>query len=55
LNHLELDMRNDTTAWDPEKKEFPGILFFELWVYNKTTSSFQYHERFLSMRFNMTV
>jgi len=54
LNDVALDIKNCTIAWDSEKKEFSGNLFFELWIYNKTTGNFQYHERFLRLRLNMT-
>jgi hypothetical protein len=35
-------------------KGFFGHLFFETWIYNSTTSVFQYHARFVSLRLNMT-
>jgi len=55
LNGVALDISEHTVAWDSDKKEYFGNLFFELWVYNKTLSNFQYHERFVSLRLNMTV
>jgi hypothetical protein len=54
LNNIALDIRNCTATWDPANKGFAGYLFFELWIYNRTDSNFQYHERFLSLRLNMT-
>ena len=54
LNDVALDMKNYMVAWDSEKKEFSGYLFFELWIYNKIIGNFQYHERFLRLRLNMT-
>jgi len=32
-----------------------GYLFFEAWIYNGTTSDFDYHHRFVSLRLNMTI
>ena len=55
LNDVALDMGNCTAAWDSEKKGFFGDLVFELWIYNTTISGFQYHERFVNLRLNMTV
>ena len=34
-----------TIAWDDEKSGFYCQLFFELWIYNASTSSFQFHNR----------
>lgn len=36
-------------------KGFFGYLFLETWIYNSTTSSFEYHHRFVSLRLNMTI
>lgn len=58
LNDVVLDMKGYTINWDSEKREFLGYLFFELWIYNREISDvckFQYHGRFVSLRFNMTV
>lgn len=55
LNHVELDLGNVTASWDSARKESSGNLFFELWIYNMTTTGFQYHERSVGLRFNMTV
>jgi len=54
LNDVALNMSDYMVAWDSEKKEFSGYLFFELWIYNGTIGGFQYHERFVSLKFNMT-
>ena len=32
-----------------------GNLVFELWIYNDSTGSFQYHERYVDLKFNMLV
>jgi hypothetical protein len=54
LNDVALNMSGYTAAWNAEKKGFFGDLFFELWLYNDTVSGFKYHERFVSLRLNMT-
>jgi len=55
LNDVELNLKGHTTSWNAESNEFFSNLFFEVWMYNGTTSSFKYHERFVSLRLNMTV
>jgi uncharacterized membrane protein len=45
---------NVPIAWDPEKGAFLGNVFFELWVFNDTSNTFQYHERYLSLWLNLT-
>jgi hypothetical protein len=55
FNGATLDLDGFSATWDPENSGFYGYLFFELWIYNDTTSGFQYHERYTSLRFNMTV
>lgn len=55
LNGIELNLRENTTTWNAERNEFFSNLFFELWIYNGAASSFQYHERFVSLRLNITV
>jgi hypothetical protein len=55
LNDVVLNIKNCTIALDSEKEAFYGDLFFETWLYNNATADFQYHERFVSLRFNMTV
>jgi len=54
LNGNWLNMTDYTVSWDSEKNEFRGFLFFELWLYNASAGDFQYHGRFVSLRFNMT-
>jgi len=55
LNGVELDMHNYTITWNWKIHGFPGNLLFELWIKNTTTSSFQYHERFIGIWLNMTL
>ncbi len=54
LNDVNSNISNCTIAWDSKNHGFLGNLFFELWIYNGTTSSFQYHERSVGLWFNMT-
>ncbi|MGA2683064.1 MAG: DUF1616 domain-containing protein [Candidatus Bathyarchaeia archaeon] len=54
LNGVNLNLANNYSPWDAQKKVFYGNLVFELWIYNSTISNFQYHERFASLGFNMT-
>ena len=55
LNGVFLDLANCTATWDSGRSEFMGNLFFEAWIYNATMGGFQYHERFVGLRFNMTI
>lgn len=54
LNDVVLDMGDCTVAWNSTDNGFFGYLFFELWLYNGTIGGFQYHERFVSLKLNMT-
>ena len=42
-------------VWNQTSKGFYYQLFFELWRYNATVSSFQYHDRFVGLWLNVTV
>jgi hypothetical protein len=53
LNNVVLDLTNYLASWDSVNRGFFGNLFFELWLYN-ATSGFQYHQRFVTLRLNMT-
>jgi hypothetical protein len=55
FNGAKFNLEGLPATWDPEDSGFFGYLFFELWIYNDTTSGFQYHHRNTSLRFNMTV
>lgn len=54
FNGVVLDLSGYSTAWDLERNEFLGDLFFELWIYSDAVRDFQYHERFVNLRLNMT-
>jgi hypothetical protein len=43
------------SMWDSENDGFYFQLFFELWLYDMTSHSFQYHDRFVGIWLNMTV
>jgi len=51
----EIPSRVDSlSVWDEARNGFYYQLFFELWLYNMTTQSFQYHNRFVAIWLNMT-
>jgi hypothetical protein len=54
LNNVRLDLRNYMATWNSGAKGYFGYLFFELWIYNNSINDFLYHERFVSLKFNMT-
>jgi len=45
---------NCSSTWDSDRNGFYYQMFFELWLYNMTSSSFQYHNRFVGLWLNMT-
>ena len=45
---------NCTSSWDSDRNGFYYQMFFELWLYNMTSSNFQYHNRFVDLWLNMT-
>lgn len=55
VNGYGLEVNSTTIAWDIPKAGFYGNLIFELWIYNSTTSSYQYHERYLSLWLKMAM
>jgi hypothetical protein len=54
FNGERLSLNGYTTSWDENRTAYYGNLIFELWIYNSTVGGFQYHERFVDMKFNMT-
>lgn len=48
---LEIDK---VAIWDEENHGFYFQLFFELWLYDATAASFEFHNRFVGIRLNMT-
>jgi len=45
---------NRISTWDSDRNGFYYQMFFELWLYNMTSKSFQYHDRFVGLWLNMT-
>ena len=43
-----------SSSWDSEDSGYPFQLFFELWVYNSESSTFEFHDRFVGIWLNMT-
>lgn len=54
FNGLTLNLSSYSASWNSQQNATTCYLFFELWIYNSVNNSFQYHERFVSLRFNMT-
>ena len=45
---------NKVAVWDDANSGFYYQLFFELWIYNATASSFQFHKPFVGLWLNVT-
>jgi uncharacterized membrane protein len=54
INNHPLSLNGYTSSWNSTYSEFFGKLIFELWIYNSTTSSYQYHQRYVDLKLNMT-
>jgi uncharacterized membrane protein len=54
VNGLNFDLTGFSSNRNLMTGVFYGNLIFELWIYNGTTNTFQYHERFVSLSLNMT-
>lgn len=54
FNDVVLDLAGHTAAWNAGNSVFYGNLFFELWIYNTTINSFQFHQRSVWLPLNMT-
>ena len=54
FNGETLNLQGYSSDWNPQTNIFYGNLFFELWIYNSTIGSFQYNERYVNLKFNMT-
>lgn len=55
LNDVALDLRGASSAWNATENTFYGDLIFELWLFNSATSTFQYNERYVDLKLNMTI
>jgi hypothetical protein len=53
LNNETLNLQGYSSYFDFQAKKFYGNLILELWIYNGTTNTFQYHERFVSLVMNL--
>ena len=45
---------NETSYWDSMNNGFYYQLFFELWRFNRQTSEFEFHNRFVGLWLNLT-
>ena len=54
FNGENLNLQGYSSDWNPQTNVFYGNLVFELWIYNSTIGSFQYNERFVDLKLNMT-
>jgi hypothetical protein len=45
---------NKIAVWNETNNVFYYQLFFELWIYNATVSGFQFHNRWVGFRLNMS-
>ncbi len=54
FNGVNLNLAGLTSNLNSARNVFSGNLVFELWIYNGTTNTFQYHERYLSLLMSMT-
>jgi hypothetical protein len=54
FNNVVLNLAGYTATWDSTNNVFLGNLFFEAWIYNSSTNSFQYHARWVGLQLNMT-
>jgi hypothetical protein len=55
LNDVVLNLQGSSTTWNASESRYYGDLVFELWIFNATTSVFQYNERYVDLKLNMTV
>jgi len=53
INDLTFSV-NSPSTWNQENKGFYYQLFFELWLYDVASRSFQFHNRFVGIWLNMT-
>jgi uncharacterized membrane protein len=53
INGIEFPVKQ-TSIWNADKTGYYYTLFVELWIFNSTLGTSQYHNRFVSLNFNMT-
>lgn len=54
INNVIFEM-DSSSKWDSKYSGFYFQLFFELWLYDMTSRSFRYHDRFVGVWLNMTL
>ena len=54
MNDVALSV-DKSALWDAENKAYYYQLFMELWIYNASSSAFQFHNRFVWIWLNMTI
>jgi uncharacterized membrane protein len=54
LNNQRISINDLTSDFNTTTRVFFADLIFELWKYNNTINSYQYDERFVDLKFNMT-
>ena len=54
FNDVTLNLGGLSSDFNAQTRQTYGNLVLELWIYNSTISGFQYHERFVDLKFNMT-
>jgi hypothetical protein len=54
LNDVTLGLDGLSSEWNTTTNRFYSNLIFELWFYNTATNLFEYHQRFVDLKFNMT-
>lgn len=55
LNDVSLDISSFSSSWNPEDNVRFADLVFELWLYDEASGDFLFHERFVDLKFNMTI
>jgi hypothetical protein len=54
LNDAVVSLQGLSSDFNPQTHEFFGNLVFELWIYDASTTSYVYHERYVDLKLNMT-
>ncbi len=55
INGYSVDGRSTAVYWDSGGKGFFGNLFFELWLFNNTTNSYEYNQRYVGLWLDLTI
>jgi hypothetical protein len=54
VNEQHLNLNGLSTQYNSTTNIFYGNLIFELWIHNSQTNTYQYHERFVDLKFSIT-